>query len=567
MDIVSVVLFVAMYYLRPQEWHPMLSELHPVSLAMLAGMVSLFQREKTVRLKDFFQTPHDYAIVLFFAWLCLTSGQAYTNFKATANLLVFYYVIVLTLNSVRRMEIFLAWWCIFVMWVASMALAGEYGWDPFESNVVTHGIMKQRLVLNLSMFNNPNSLAHTVVPVIPMLYFMMLWKRTMVLKAGTVALMGIPLYCILLTASKGAFLSGFATMVLTLTFGRPKYVQIVILVGAFAVGSGALYALPRMTELSHSKADEAIQGRIAAYKFGYQCVNNLWAGIGYGKWMMAFYQQSSRPKVIKVAQRVSKGNIIMVRRRVTERYFKAAHGSFNQMGAELGFTGLALFFGMVWCSIRTLTTCRVTDPNEERVRRVLFVLITTYLVSSWMVDFGYRATFFMFTGATAAFHRHLRGLHRERELEMAAEREEALPVWKRRKSPLLPKPNSNSNGEGSATPVGDTVETPELAVAGALPESFVDIPRLPSKFQSVRKVKAPERVAPAWMKKAAEPAEPAEPVKPKPRTQWAPPEKPVEEGPVEGAISWNKIGWSDVIAAYLITLGAVHFWGYIIQTM
>ena len=555
MDIVSVILFVAMYYLRPQEWHPMLNNLHPVQLAMMAGVYSLFQREKTVRLKDLFQTPHDFAIIFFIAWLCLTSGAPITNFKATANLLVFYYVIVLTLNTVPRMEVFVAWWCAFVMIVAALALAGEYGFDPFNSFVVTHGVMKDRLVLNLSIFNNPNSLAHSVVPVIPMLYFVMLWKRSTVWKTLAVALLTIPLYCIYLTASKGAFIAGFASLILTLSFGRPKWVQVLILVIGLGAGTGALYALPRMTELSKSKSDEAIQGRVAAYKFGYKCVNNLWAGLGYGQWMIAFYAQSSRPKIIKVPQRFAKGRIILVRRRITERYYKAAHGSFNQMGAELGFTGLALFFGMAWCSIRTLVTCKVSDVGEERVRRVLFVLLLTYLVSSWMVDYGYRATFFMFTAATAAFHRHLRGLHRQRDEELAAAREAALPIWKKRK-PLLP---------GSAAPVVDGVlGAPVLAGAGAAAGTQVNAAGIASRFKPVPKVKGIERVAPAWLKKATEPVEPATE---KPRTGWRPPPKPVDEKPGEGSISWNRIAWFDIVATYLITTVALRIWGYVIQNM
>ena len=407
MDLISVILFLAMYYLRPHEWPGPFSSLHPVQLTMIMGLAALASREKQVRLKDLVQTPHDYALIFFFAWLCFTSGSPYSNFKSIANLIVFYGVIVQTLNSVRRMEIFLTWWCVFILAVSLLAVASESGFDPFGSYQLTHWFMKDRLTLNLSIFNNPNALAHSVVPVIPMLYFLLLWKRPLLIKKLALLTLVPPLYCIYLTVSKGAFISGFATLIVTLIFGRPKYVQIAILTAAIVLGTGALYALPRMTELNKSKSDEAIQGRIAAYTYGYKCVTTMWAGIGYNNWMWGFYNQSRRYKIVKEPRMVN--HVLTVRPRlVPERYAKAAHGSFNNMGAELGFTGLALFFGMVWCSIRTLTTCKVSDVEEERVRRILFVLMVSYLVSSWMVDFGYRPTFFMFTAATAAFHRHLR---------------------------------------------------------------------------------------------------------------------------------------------------------------
>ncbi len=83
-------------------------------------------------------------------------------------------------------------------------------------------------------------------------------------------------------------------------------------------------------------------------------------------------------------------------------------------------------------------TARTQTPDEERIRRMLFVLVVSYIVSSWMVDFEYRPTFFMFTAAIAAFHRHLLGLIAERE-ESAEDQPLApfVPVW--HPSPLLPR--------------------------------------------------------------------------------------------------------------------------------
>ncbi len=53
--------------------------------------------------------------------------------------------------------------------------------------------MKGRLILNLSIFNNPNGLGHSVVPAIPMLYYYLIYRRPILLRVLGFALMAIPL--------------------------------------------------------------------------------------------------------------------------------------------------------------------------------------------------------------------------------------------------------------------------------------------------------------------------------------------------------------------------------------
>jgi hypothetical protein len=90
-----------------------------------------------------------------------------------------------------------------------------------------------------------------------------------------------------------------------------------------------------------------------------------------------------------------------------EHYGIATHGAYNQNGAELGFPGLALFIGILYACMRTVVIAKTANTEEERARRILAVIIVSYAVSAWMVDFGFRTTFFMFAAASSAFHRIL----------------------------------------------------------------------------------------------------------------------------------------------------------------
>ena len=383
----------------------------------------------------------------------------------------------------------------------------RWGFDPLDSLEITNTTMRGRLILNLSIFDNPNGLGHSVVPVIPMLYYYFIWKRPIVSRVIGAGLLLIPLYCIYLTYSKGSFLCAAVTIFATMAFGRPKSVQVLLLVVALLFGSAALFSLPRMNELNKTKNDEAIQGRVAAFKHGYELLESTTRGVGKGKWGKDPFITSYVPSLAAVratSQDDNKRRIVLT----PIRYSKAPHSSYVCIGAELGRTGLFLFVAVLYCCLRTTITARTENVDEERIRRILFVLVISYIVSSWMVDFEYRPTFFMFTAAIAAFHRHLLGLLAENEKPMAEpELDPALPIW--RTPQLFPQP----------------------ALAGVLADS------------SLARYLLPHEPEPAPSSTAALPAIPGI------------------------ALDWNHLHLLDLGIILILTWAVMRFWAYVIVWM
>lgn len=382
MDFFSIILFLGLYYVRPHEWIMGAGMLRLNSVAIGLAIFSLFQRERGLGWKEFFKTPHDTFMALFFFWILWTAPDAFQVFQVfqlVYVLFVFYWVIALTLKDIPRLLQFLHWWIFFIVFVAALAVMSEYGFDPTDSYDLTHGAMKDRLALNLGIFNNPNALGHSIVPAVIMLYFSGFWKRPIFSKIFTPLAMAIPLACIFLTYSKGAFLSGFATIVSALSFRRPIAIQIAIFVLAGTMGWTAMQYLPRMGEIGSSKHDEAIQGRVHAFIFGLEMMNTRTCGVGYARFAREFENRF--------------------------HYSKAAHSSYVYVGCEFGKTGLFLFLGILYFSFRTLLTVKTTTDDEERVRRLLFVLLVSYTVSSWMVGWYNRAIYWLMAAGCAAFHR------------------------------------------------------------------------------------------------------------------------------------------------------------------
>ena len=508
MDFAVVILFLVLYYLRPQEWPFGLGAIHFVQIVMLTGLASLSFRARGFQLRDLFRTPHDWAVLAFWMWIVVSSPTPWPTFKESASLYIFYIIIVQTLYTIPRLHTFVGWWTFLVAAVAGLALLSLHGFDPLDSLPVTNGSMQGRLILNLSIFNNPNALGHSVVPAIPLLYYFCIWKKPVVLRALGSALIVMVAYCIFLTQSKGAYIAGAATIVATLTFGRPKTVQTAIIVAAVLFGGSALYALPRMGELNKSKTDEAIQGRVMAFRHGYKMMTTTDQGVGFYNWHTSFLAGKYHFKRTHFDKDSLKKPMPIVS--------KAAHSSYVCIGAELGRPGFFLLFGILYCCLRTLVTAKTSTPDEERIRRILFVLIVSYMVSSWMVDFEYRPTFFMFVAGTAALHRHLLRLNEQRDGEVAETAAHApqphVPAWRAR---LVPQP----------------------ALAGALAQ-----------------MGAPSAV----LTMEALPAEEPEPE----------PEPEPEAKPVSGiARAWNRIGLLDLTLAFAMTYAATRYWSYLITRM
>jgi len=414
MDFFALVSFLALYYLRPQEWFAAFSSLHPIQILSVLAIWAMIKKESY---KGLIKTPLDWMMLAYFLWTLIAGFTPRDTLSGIQSVILFYFVGACSLDTIPRLKKFIGWWCCFIFIIAGLAVLSQYGFDPLGGNDIVQGSMKGRLILNISVFDNPNSLAHSIIPAVPFFYYLVFWRRITMKILSLLVL--VPLYCIYLTQSKGAFLCGFATLLATLTIGRSKIWQLVIIFLAVGLGYGALYTLPRMNELKSAKGDPAIQGRIAAFTYGLHLMQNNFFGVGLGAFQESFTHSGPVEKIIKVRvippRHVPSGShgaaieLDAQRIRVVNyrHYTKATHSAYNQNGAELGYVGLYLFVGILYCCVRTLLLVKSKNDDEERIRRALFSTVVAYAVSSWMVDFCYRPTFFMFVAATSAFHRFL----------------------------------------------------------------------------------------------------------------------------------------------------------------
>lgn len=389
-DFFFVTLFLIVYYIRPQDWVSGLIGANLVKPIVLLGLLSVFNRRSNLGPRDFFKTPLDWA-VLFFALYCIfTAPDTVGTFKLIAPLLSFYWVTVLALDSEEKLLRYMKWWMAMLVVVAGLAIAALYNID-FTGAQERIDFFKGRLCLGTWTHNNPNALGHTVVVAIPLVFFYMFWKSPIKSRVYAVILMLLAGYASWETQSKGAFLVGGAAIVLTLIFGRSKFIQILILSAAIAGGGTLMALLPRMNEMKSISSDEGVQGRIMAWEVARTVSRGHTYGVGY-KTFVAYitWEKITIPK--------------------------ATHSTYVRLGADIGYPGLFLFLLILWVDFRILITLKTDNLALERSRRMLFLILATYVMSGWMIDRSYHTEYYLLAACCSVVHR----LHLQRRQKKEA---------------------------------------------------------------------------------------------------------------------------------------------------
>jgi len=521
MDFWPVVAFLSLYYLRPHEYIEWVAKLRPITLVMALALATMLHRKiksRELRFREFLRAPQDWAMLAFTLWLLYAASSWRDTWSEFHSLLAFYIVVEHALSDSDRMERFLWVWLGLILSIALLAISSQYGFN-FQDSATWTERFKGRLVLNLTIFRNPNALGHSVIPSVAMIYYLCIWRRFVGFMQIGYPLLVIPFYCVYLTQSKGSVLSGAATLVATSTFGRPKVIQAMILVGAYTTGMSLLLLMPRMQTMRDPKAEAGVQGRMFVFQHGYNNFQGAPYGLGYKRFwgstralidrVIAQYQEQREiafaeekatwkveryPQLLErelklfleeeeeriesavlsevweetvasggntlqakqYAQRVAEQELRDFRRKEwdinLEREFErrfgnkvlkrmqdqadhnlgeeevlldrkealrrhvwrenlhvtdSPHCSYVQVGAELGKKGLFLWLAILYYCLKSVIFAKCENDQEERVRRILFCSIITYMASSWVTNICYRATFYVQAGCVAAFHRYL----------------------------------------------------------------------------------------------------------------------------------------------------------------
>jgi hypothetical protein len=380
MDLKTVILVLAVYFIRPQDWFTPLIGVGIVSPIMIAAIAAMVQRARAMqRPITFMKSPLDWAMLAYYLYISYTSGDLVGTLKAAFPLFAFYFVTVQALDTPERLVTYLKAWMWSVFTLAMFGLLSLYGIDITGAVAMTQS-MEGRLCLGTWMHDNPNSLGHTVFTTIPLAYYLYFWKKGVASKLVALMVWLVAFQVIEQTQSKGAVVAGFATLVLSFAFGKPRIVQIIVLLLAVGGGGAVMSVMPRMEKMGSLRSDEGVQGRLLAWEQARTAMRDDPTGQGWKRFSATIKWEKMWLK-------------------------KATHSSYVKVGADLGYYGLFMYAGLLWLGFRALFRGRTDNEVLECGRRSLFVLICSYTISNWMIDRAYHTEFFLFLAAICAYYR------------------------------------------------------------------------------------------------------------------------------------------------------------------
>lgn len=383
MDFKLVIVVLFAYFIRPQDWMPGIAGTAIMKPLMAVTLIAMFTRRRGLSMSSLVKTPLDWAVLAYAIYLIAAAPAGQRPTSAVFIFVAYYFVTSQALSTPRRLAIYVRCWFFAIIVVAAMAVMSEYGLDLTGAKELTYKVPDQpRLALNTYLFDNANSLGHTVVIGIPLAYFVFFWKRRLSGRLLGIVLALLAGYCAYLTQSKGAYIVGFAVFVVSLIIGRRRIFQLIAILLAATIGWAGLSQLPRMTEMSSARKDEAMIGRMLAWEQARIVSKESATGEGFKnfKAMIEFDN---------------------------EEIFKATHSSYVLVGAELGPNGMFFYLAVLYACLRVLLTSRCHSQQDERSRRAMFVLLLGYLLSSWLIDRSYHLEYFLLAGAISGFHRRL----------------------------------------------------------------------------------------------------------------------------------------------------------------
>jgi hypothetical protein len=380
-DFVAICISILLWLVRPQDWVSGLAGMSFMTYSMIIAILGLYQRPGSITRRHFTQSPADYLVIVYLTWTIWTTGGWIDMTKAMIPFASFYFVAALAINSPQRLNTFLSCWVAGLSITMFFALSSVYGFEIVGGTADLTERFLERLALNTWIYNNPNSLGHGVVALIPMAYIWLVWRRGVGARLLGMIIIAGAAQVTYMTQSKGAYLSGAAAVTISLLFRKSRIVQIFMIVCMLTVGLGALKLLPRMENLDTKEA--GIAGRLLIWQMAHNAMANTFTGEGWKKFQ-AWIETDDYGLI-----------------------HKATHGSYVNVGADLGYIGLMLFVGILYANSRTLIQARVDPAQEdlERCQRLLLSLTTSFAFSAWMIDRAYHTDYFILAGTVSAFHR------------------------------------------------------------------------------------------------------------------------------------------------------------------
>jgi O-antigen ligase len=393
-DYFGLILYFIVFMTRPGEMYPALAPFRIEFL--LGGSISFLTLIKNKYRYGKFTVPSsrlnlDFILFLgaialsFFLSSCKTCTV--DRFEHMVKLGIFYLLIIMIVDSKRRLEIF--FWA-FIVLIARIAIDVTIGFYSGEA-VYNQGVM--RASSDNSIADNFNGIAITLNTAFPFVYYLFLYYRAPWKKVLLGMILSLFVVTLLLTGSRGGLLGFFALMGCIWWMSRYKVIFAVAIVFLSVIGwfSISEERQRRYASIFDSSLDASSQGRVDAWRDGVLLLlERPLTGVGASGFLQA---------------RVDKFGVYL-----------NPHNLYVQVFAELGIIGGFIFFFMFVRDIIGINLKVIRDvktrgsPHALLVpfARATIIACLSLLVTGVFAHSTYRYTWYLLAALTVVSEQFIR---------------------------------------------------------------------------------------------------------------------------------------------------------------
>ncbi len=377
MIFLSLLVFLFLIIIRPQDFVPLMAGLPLVSLVMLVLAAVYFFSSVP---KKFLKTPADRFVTLFFVMMVVSTVSvhwlSYTleTIVETLKVAMAYYLVVNLVNDEKKARQMTCAIVGFLTIIAGMGILQYYGYDITGMGMLWSSDKGIWQIRGAGIFHNPNDLAYSVVPVVPFALGFFFHYRSFMIKAVSTIVLAVAVYCTFLTGSRGGLLclivAGLCWSYFWANSRLMKRMIAVTAIIAILVSVGMV--------AGDYRRDESSMERIEAWAAGMDMLKSH-PLIGVGKGQFGEY------------------------------HYRDSHSSFMRCAAETGMVGLYAWLGMIYCSMVSLLALRRMRGSRRWKPYIVgyAVFMPVYLFASIFSSRTYDTIFFLAVAMISAFQRFL----------------------------------------------------------------------------------------------------------------------------------------------------------------
>ena len=377
---------------RPQDFFPSLASLRLALILTIVTLAMTFLKSKKITSKGIFRLKESKNYALFYLIMILGIPFAYHRRMAfdyvilvyLSNMLFFYFCLI-HIDTVKKLKSIIFAVCVSVLFYSALSLAKG-------------GLNSGRFAFG-DMYD-PNDLAYFLVSLFPFGLLFIINNEGLFKKIIGITTVGISVIVILLTGSRGGFLSLIVVFTLLL-FKQGQAIKlsskILLLVISFVMI--AAYSSKINTERYESLKDVGSDynvagegGRLGIWKKGIQLVLfNPIIGVGVNCF----------PKAIG-EMRADEGEIPK---------WQVAHNAYLQVAAEVGLIGFFLFSSMISRSLKNLSLHKKTEIGSLQTKEFRSIVVSLRvgfigsLVAAFFLTQAYSILFTLFFALSVVIKR------------------------------------------------------------------------------------------------------------------------------------------------------------------